>query len=409
MRKILAIIGKDLLILMRDKTAFFLLLVMPLVLILVLGSVFGSMWSSGPGRVPVVVVDLDGGELARVFREEVLGSPEIKASLEVSYENDRVAAGELVKEGKAAGCIIIPEGFSEKVFQGKEAELEVILDSGRPVGSAMVSGIAQAFTQEVSEVQVTSEEALRALAERGALTASGASAVVGRVSSALRATVEKPLIGVATSLAKSRSVKEMVVGAMDYYAIGMLLMYTVFTAMAGAASILDEKSQRTWTRMAETPTPASSLIVGKLGYMIISSLIQVSLVAGASKLLFGVNWGRSALLFYLVAFAVVVAVDGIVLTIAVLVSSSESLASVVVPLNFILAFLGGSMWPVYLMPDWLNAVSRITPLRWGLSAFIALNRGATLADLALPLEILFTTGVVFMVTGTFGIRKKGWA
>lgn len=408
MRKILAIIGKDLLILVRDRTAFLLLLVMPLALILVLGSVFGSMWSTGPSKVPVVMVDLDGGELARVFREEVLGSSELAASFEVSYSGDRIAAEELVKKGKAAGCIVIPEDFSEKVFRGEEAQFEVILDPGKPVGSAMVSGIAQAFTQEVSEVQVTSEVALRVLAERGVLTAGMDSVIVGRISSALQATLEKPLVGVVTSAAGGRRANEMVVGAMDYYAIGMLLMYTVFTAMTGASSILDEKSQRTWSRMAGTPTPASSLLVGKLGYMITASLIQVSLVAGASKLLFGVNWGQSALLFYLVALAVALAVDGIVLTIAVLVSSSESLASVVVPLNFILAFLGGSMWPVYLMPDWLNAVSRLTPLRWGLTAFIALNRGATLADLALPLEILFATGVVFTVTGTLGMRKKGW-
>jgi len=36
----------------------------------------------------------------------------------------------------------------------------------------------------------------------------------------------------------------------------------------------------------------------------------------------------------------------------------------------ILGFVGGSMWPIFIFPNWLNAISKFTPNRWAIDGFL---------------------------------------
>ena len=66
MRKLLALMYKDILLLIRDRAGVVFLFVMPLVLVLVMTGIGdGALQSASRKNIQVLVLDLDGGELGR--------------------------------------------------------------------------------------------------------------------------------------------------------------------------------------------------------------------------------------------------------------------------------------------------------------------------------------------------------
>ena len=66
MRKVLALAGKDLRILVRDRTGFFFALMWPLIIAIFFGTIFGG-GGGGGSAIPVAVVDEDSTEVSREF------------------------------------------------------------------------------------------------------------------------------------------------------------------------------------------------------------------------------------------------------------------------------------------------------------------------------------------------------
>ena len=64
---------KDLKVRVRDKSAFVVLLILPMVMIIILGTVFN--WAGSSFTANVALVDLDGGDMARRLTEDVFASP----------------------------------------------------------------------------------------------------------------------------------------------------------------------------------------------------------------------------------------------------------------------------------------------------------------------------------------------
>src|SRR5262249_24294015 len=67
-----------------------------------------------------------------------------------------------------------------------------------------------------------------------------------------------------------------------------------------------------------------------------------------------------------------------------------------------LAMLGGGMVPLFLMPAWMQTVSNVSPVKWGIRAVEgAIWRGFSPAEMVLPCAILLAVGA-----GTFaaGVR-----
>ena len=66
----------------------------------------------------------------------------------------------------------------------------------------------------------------------------------------------------------------------------------------------------------------------------------------------------------------------------------------------VMAMLGGASMPLYFMPDWMQTVSKFSPVRWALySLEVAIWRGLTFAELALPYAILIAAGAGFFAIG----------
>lgn len=63
------------------------------------------------------------------------------------------------------------------------------------------------------------------------------------------------------------------------------------------------------------------------------------------------------------------------------------------------------MWPIYVMPPWLDAASRLTFNRWALEGFLVIMAGATEPSaIARPVLVLVAMAAIFLAVGTRRLR-----
>lgn len=402
--KALAIALKDLRIRVRDRRSAVILLVMPMALIFILGLVFNPLWrgTAEIQRIPVVVVDRDGGDIARLLVDQVLSTGGIGRLLLIDRARDEAAARALVVRGRRVAGLVIPEGFSQAVMTGRPTRLVLYTDPAQGIRAGIVYSIVNRFAAEVVKRQVAITVAAETLIVERILPPGRVAAAIPSWLKDLDRFVERQ----AVAIAEERGQPMRFPVAMDYYAVGMGVMYILFGVSVASGSILTERREGTLARLHTTPTAASDIVAGKLLATFLTGLAQFSLLVVFTRLLYGVRWGDPLLLLLMVT-ATALAAAGLGTFIAALSRSPEAAESMAPALILPMSFLGGSMYPIYLMPPWLDALSRLTFNRWALDGFLAVMAGATApATIARPVLVLVAMAVVFLVVGTRRLRFR---
>ena len=113
--------------------------------------------------------------------------------------------------------------------------------------------------------------------------------------------------------------------------------------------------------------PAASYFLGKIGLVLVTSVVQTAVLLVVGALLFGLDlpntaelWGRFAWIFLLGT------TSGTVLGIAYssVPRSARSAGAVVSPVVIVLQFISGVFFVLGDMPSWMVNLSSIFPLRW---------------------------------------------
>lgn len=95
----------------------FLTVILPLVLMSVLAVVFSQGLAT---RLPIAVLNLDGGDLSRTIIRTVDATPDTAVAINVS---DLTEGRRLILSGKVHGLLMIPENLERDVFAGRRPEV----------------------------------------------------------------------------------------------------------------------------------------------------------------------------------------------------------------------------------------------------------------------------------------------
>ncbi len=148
MRSFLKIFVYDLKVTLRQREALFWLLIFPLLLMVILGIVFGS---AGDVKLKIGLVDLDGSEISQAVINAFQGIDALV--VEVGDEEAERAA---LRDGDRNGVLIIPAGFSERLMAGKASEVTVIINQSElttaQITSSTLRGIMGKMEQAMSGV-----------------------------------------------------------------------------------------------------------------------------------------------------------------------------------------------------------------------------------------------------------------
>jgi ABC-2 type transport system permease protein len=134
-----------------------------------------------------------------------------------------------------------------------------------------------------------------------------------------------------------------------------------------AVDIAVEKGDGTLKRLGGTPLSVVSYFIGKLGQVVVTSILQLAILLGVAHVLFrvalpttGSAWTRFAWV-YVLGIATC-AILGIALS--ALPRTGKSAAAVVIPITLVLQFISGVYLSFTQLPAWLQTVAGIFPLKW---------------------------------------------
>jgi ABC-2 type transport system permease protein len=174
-----------------------------------------------------------------------------------------------------------------------------------------------------------------------------------------------------------------------YLAPGIIGQSALFVAIFYGIQIIWERDAGVLTKLMVTPTPRSALITGKAFAAGLRSVIQAAVVVVLSAIL-GVALTSNPL--KLIATAVIVVLGSaffscLSMTIAGLALRRDRLMGIGQAITMPLFFSSSALYPVAVMPGWLQVVTKINPLSYEVDALRGLLIG-TPANLALDVTVL---------------------
>jgi ABC-2 type transport system permease protein len=396
MTKLLTIGWKDLKLMFRDRAALILMLAAPFALTLGMGMITGAFSSSGSGinKLPVVVVNQDGGQLGDAL-EQLLASDDLAELLAVQVITDVDAARADVQADQIVAAVIIPAGFTDSVIPAEGSSvpadavaIEVYKNPGRPISSGIVESIVQGFLDRVEAGRVGGQVAIEQLLRSGLAAPQDVPRLAQQIGQEQASLAGAPLIRVQRSDVAAGQSNDF--NPLLLLAPGMALVFLMFTVSLGSRSILVERREGTLARMLSTATGGGPILVGKITGVYLVGAAQMFILIVASVVLFRLSWGDPLGVVVLV-LAAVVGAAGWGLLLAAVAKTPAQVANLGMAMMLLFGILGGSFFGGTLTGA-LGVVGKITPNAWAMDGFTTLARGGDLADLAPDIAALLLMG-----------------
>lgn len=379
--KMLTIAANSLRRLFRDRSNIFFVFVLPIVLILVLGLVFGSGFTS---RVAVVVPS--GDAQAYELFDEINSS----TAFETIESNDVEDARQRLRRNEFDAVIVIPDGYGGQLDGGGQVEIGYF-------ATASAGGID---VQAVVDAAVV-EQGSRIRAARFAAAATGADPATA-LATADAVNSELPAVDV---VVEGDTVSD-AAGPADTNAAQQLLLFMFLTALTSSTALIQSRRLGVSERMFSTPTMAGTIIGGEtLGRYLVVMLQGVFIVVAAS-VLFDISWGDPiGAILVVSAFALTGTGAGMLLGSTF--STEQQASGLAIFGALMLAALGGSMVPLEIFPESMVAIAHLTPHAWGNDAFSELIlHGGGVPDIAVELTVLTLYGLALVAIAAVIFRRR---
>ncbi len=178
-----------------------------------------------------------------------------------------------------------------------------------------------------------------------------------------------------------------------YLAPGIIGQSALFVAIFYGIQIIWERDAGVLTKLMVTPTPRSALITGKAFAAGLRSVIQAAVVVVLSAIL-GVALTGNPLKLIATAFVVVLGsafFSCLSMTIAGLALRRDRLMGIGQAITMPLFFSSSALYPVKIMPGWLQVVTKVNPLSYEVDALRGLLLG-------IPTDMPLDVGVLVVAT-----------
>lgn len=432
MHTLLAMVGKDLTLLARDRMGAFFTLVFPMVMAIFFGTIFSGGARPSEG-IRIAVVDEDSTAASIAFADSLAASPDYRVT-----RLDRAAATEAVKLGRQTAYLVLPPGFGasqRRLFHGDPPRLEIGIDPSRKAETAMLEGMLTGRMASRMSSVMSDTASLRDLMRSSREDLSRASdlppgdrASIGRFLGELETFLATPAArglepgtraGAGDPAARggpafepvrieTREVARRQAGPRNPYEVSFpqgTIWGVLSCAFGFALGLVLERRRGTLIRLRVSPQPRAMVLAGKALGCFIGILGVCAILFGIGMAVFGVRPASPALLAMAV-LSVALGFVGIMMLISTLGRTESSVSGLGWALMMFMSMTGGGMVPLFVMPGWLQAVSVVSPVRWAILAFEgALWRGFTFEQMLLPCGILLAVGAAAFA---IGVRTFRW-
>jgi ABC-2 type transport system permease protein len=419
----------SLLKLRRDRLAWLLTFIVPVIFFSIFAVIFGGMGKQGIPQIEVAVVDEDGSELSKrlvaaLGKEQGLatqtGRKASSDSAEIPYTRDD--AQRLVRDGTVPAAIILPRGLAADFprFDGQGPAIEVLADTSNQAASQMIAGLLQKvvmtgapdalmkgnikqferFAGQLTDAQRQAVERwLPMLEPRPADQKPGAAPAEPAIDQAAFGLIPVKVVDLLGETKKNPVVA--------FYAAATAVMFLLFScANGGGGALLEKVENGTLDRLLSSHLSMTQLLVGNWLWLTLVGIAQVTVMFAWGALIFQVE-----LLQHLAGFAVMTVMTAAAaasfgLVIGTVCKTREQLAGMSTTVILIMSAVGGSMFPRFLMPPFMQTLGLFTFNGWALDGYQKVFwRDAALWELWPQALVLLLLAAAFLLTARFLARR----
>lgn len=397
-KKILAIAFNSLKVAFRDKGNLVWLIIMPIVWTTLIGTM--STPGSEDEKIPVGFLNSDRGIYGEVFAETLRKEESIKIIAVV--EDDEEKMTNLVKDSKLSVGLIIPGNFSEKLRTGEPVVIDILKSErsssyfleeiiDKAAGRISIGALAANFTiEKISE--------RRAVLEEEILTDDKKRIWEKTFKQADAFFEPAPSVGVEYVVLSVEKRDENIPLGMDVSSPGFAVMFVMMGVCFAGVAMAQERHHMTLARLLTTPTERFSIISGKMLGFFLLGFIQFLILILFGQLILKVNWGNLPLGVLLIVVSYVFSVTGIGTLLSVIVRTSAQAGAFAVLISMVTSMLGGTWWPIEIVPKFMQTIARFTPQYWAINGFNKIiTRGLGMIEILPNFYVLLAISIVSLL------------
>jgi len=413
MYKLWTSIYKEFLLLTRDLGGLTILFVMPIALIITITLIQDSSFKSfSDSKITLLIVDNDKG----LISESIFEGLKDQNLFDVIIKENEEEAKNLVFKGTYQIAIVIPENLS--------VDLKIKIDQN-------VEGVLAEFgIEDESEATINKEISTKEVrlyfdpALQHSFKASVKNGIDKMISKIENQSIYKAFqeqlsdeetefsfnsesfISFKEIMPKLNN-EEILPNSAQHNVPAATLFAIFFIIIPLSINLVKEKSQGTFVRLRTNPVSYITVLGGKTIVFLVVCLLQFVLMLLIGVYLFPVIGlptldvsGKIFLSIIVTLFSGLAAI-GLGLLIGTVAKTQEQSAPFGATFVVVLAALGGVWIPVFLMPNFMQIISKLSPMNWGLNAFYdVFLRNAGFLEIVPELMLLL---LFFLITTVISI------
>jgi ABC-2 type transport system permease protein len=402
---------KDLLQIFKDRTAFIILLAVPLILILIVGFALGSLLGNSSGKVTikVAVSNQDNGYVGKAV-VDALNVNNSQLAINLNRYGDSARVSKDVANSNVDAGVVIPAGTTDALVaastNGTPSQNLVKFYALPNSTQATVTLTQQIVTSVVDQLVIAQYAGSTAVkqvnsvcnqpgnhCEPATINAQTVAQIVGQASTNATKAAQVEV------LTTGQAFK---VGTFDLAVPGYAIFFSLFSINAAAATILQEKEDGTFRRLLIAPVQKYALLGGKLLAQFLLTLLQLLVLFAVGYLVFHIHIGSwPAVILLLIGSSFAATGLGILLVSAV--KTRRQLNPIVTLVTLVTSAIGGAWWPLFIEPTWMQNIAKLGITAWaieGLNGVMIFGKSFT--DVVPDILGLFAYGLIaFLIAMRF--------
>ena len=391
-RQAILLARKDTKVLFKDRLAVAFSFLFPFLFVIGFTLALGGQGPSDDA-VEFVVTTLETGGVSN----QLIGAfAEVDQGPVVVMAYDEALRAE--EDDKIDGYVVFPADFTDSLIKGNSTSLNVVTTGEDPGHQAALVGFANTLARPFNEFHLVAGAVSEATGADFSMIA-GTAFETGLINRGFSGSVE-------INVEQVGDVEPW--NASNFTLPGYLTMFVFFAAALSAEAIARERRNHTLERLLSNGVRREAIVIGKLMGTAFLGLLQISVMWIVGIFAFRIDLGASPSAVILISILMVVASSSFGVLIASFIQEARSASMAGVLASLTLAPIGGCWWPLFITPDWMQSLAKITPHGWANTGFNKLMLfGAEFGDVAGEMVALLMFAIFFGAVALWRFRTSG--
>ncbi len=360
---------------LRDKRSLVMSLLLPIVLIMILGSALSSAFSvQSLGKTTVYYYNADNGDVSKNF-DDFLKIKDIKDIINVKNVKSYNEGVKLVNSGEGTALIYIDKGYSDNINKDSKGTIQLYESKSDSVRNSIVNSVIDSYNTAANTMMTSSNIAKK------------------RMEYVTSENVKENYLTITGKTPR----------AIDYYAVTMIVMIIMYGASYGCSELDEIYFKNIGKRIKTTKVRAFEHITGVVLGAIFTVLLQGVVLVAFTKYVYGANWGNNPLPIILIMIALSILSTSIGVMVSAVIGDSEranSLIRVIVP---IFTFVSGGYFKI---PLGNSPILNYVPNKLAQTALFNTVYNGSWSVITNNIIMMFILSAVLLIIAAISGRRK---